>query len=82
MNPPFPLGYVDGQNYSADTRLASFGAITAGLTIAASLWDGWNVALRADYYRQDPDWQIFGTGSPGIQIFSARWFQVNLTKTF
>ena len=81
-NPPFPSGYVDGDNYSADTRLASFGAITAGVTVAAPLWDGWNVSLRADYYRQDPDWQIFGTGSPGIQIFAARWFQVNLTKNF
>lgn len=81
-NPPFPRGYVEGQDYSADTRLASFGAITAGLVIGAPLWDGWNLALRADYYRQDPDWQVFGTGSPGIQTFSARWFQVNLTRNF
>lgn len=82
MNPPFPKGYVEGQDYSADTRLASFGALTAGLTVTAPLWDGWTIAVRADYYRQDPDWQIFGTGSPGIQDFSARWFQVNLTRTF
>ncbi len=81
-NPPFPRGYVEGQDYSADTRLASFGALTAGLTVGAPLWDGWNVSLRADYYRQDPDWQVFGSGSPGIQIFSARWFQVNLTRNF
>ena len=82
MNPPFPKGYVDGQDYSADTRLASFGAITAGVIVGKTLWDGWNVSLRADYYRQDPDWQVFGSGSPGIQTFSARWFQVNLTKNF
>jgi hypothetical protein len=82
MNPPFPRGYVDGQDYSADTRLASFGAITAGLILGRTVWDGWYVSLRADYYRQDPDWQIFGTGSPGIQTFSARWLQVNLTKNF
>jgi hypothetical protein len=82
MNPPFPRGYVDGQNYSADTRLASFGAVTAGVRVGAPLWDGWNVLFRADYYRQDPDWQIFGTGSPGIQTFSARWFQVNVSRNF
>jgi len=81
-NPPFPKGYVEGQDYSADTRLASFGALTAGLIVGAPLWDGWNVSLRADYYRQDPDWQVFGSGSPGIQTFSARWFQVNLTRNF
>jgi len=82
MNPPFPKGYVDGQDYSADTRLASFGALTAGLTVAFPVWDGWNVSLRGDYYRQDPAWQIFGSGSPGIQTFSARWFMVNLTRNF
>lgn len=82
MNPPFPRGFVEGQNYSADTRLASFGAVTAGVIVGAPLWDGWNVSLRADYYRQDPDWQVFGTGSPGIQTFSARWFQVNLSRNF
>jgi hypothetical protein len=82
MNPPFPKGYVDGQNYTADTRLASFGAITAGAIVSKTLWDGWSLALRADYYRQDPDWQIFGSGSQGIQTFSARWFQVDLTKNF
>ncbi len=81
-NPPFPKGFIEGQDYSADTRLAAFGAITAGVIVGKSLWDNWSVALRADYYRQDPDWRIGGSGSPGIQTFSARWFQVDLTKTF
>jgi hypothetical protein len=82
FNPPWPKGYVDGQNYTADTRLAAFGAITAGMIVGKTLWDGWNVSLRADYYRQDPDWRIGGSGSPGIQTFSARWFEVNFAKTF
>lgn len=81
-NPPFPRGYVSGQDYTADTRLASWGAITAGVIVGKTLSDGWNVTFRADYYRQDPDWQIFGSGSPNIQTFSARWLQVNVTKEF
>jgi hypothetical protein len=82
-NPPWPKGYQgEGSLYSADTRLASFGAITGGFIVSKTVWDGWNVALRADYYRQDPDWQIFGSGSPGIQTFSARWFQVNVSRNF
>ena len=81
-NPPWPRGYVDGQTYSADTRLAAFGAITAGVVVGKTLWDGWRVALRADYYRQDPDWRLFGTGSPKIQTFSARWLVVNVGRTF
>ena len=59
----------EGSLYTADTRLAAFGAITAGVIVGKTLWDGWNVSLRADYYRQDPDWRIGGSGSPGIQTF-------------
>ena len=81
-NPPWPTGYGEGAFYTADTRLAAFGAITAGVIVGKTLWDGWTVSLRADYYRQDPDWRIGGSGSPGIQTFSARWFEVNFTKTF
>ncbi len=83
FNPPWPKGYAgEGSLYSADTRLASFGALTAGIIVGKTLWDGWYIALRADMYRQDPDWRLGGSGSPGIQTFSARWFQVNLTKNF
>jgi hypothetical protein len=83
FDPPWPKGYGgEGSLYSADTRLAAFGAITAGVTVGRTMWEGWNVSLRADFYRQDPDWRIFGSGSPGIQTFSARWLEVNLAKTF
>ena len=61
-------GYVDGQNYTADTRLASWGAITAGSRRQA-VGDGWTASLRADYYRQDPDWQIFGAAVPTSRSF-------------
>lgn len=83
FNPPWPKGYGgEGSLYSADTRLAAFGAITAGVIVGKTLWEGWNVSLRADFYRQDPDWRIGGSGSPGIQTFSARWLELNLVKTF
>ncbi len=82
-NPPWPRGYGgEGQLYSADTRLAAWGGITAGAIIARNVWDNWRLAFRADYYRQDPDWRLFGSGSPGIKTFSARWFQLDLSTTF
>ena len=81
-NPPWPRGYVDGENYSADTRLAAFGAVTGGITVAKSFEGGWSVAWRTDYYRQNPGWRLGGSGSSGIQTFSARWLQVDLIKTF
>ncbi len=82
FNPPWPRGYVDGQLYSADTRLAAYGALTGGLTVSKVLWDGWRVALRADYYRQDTGWRLGGDGSPGIKTFSARWLMLTLARTF
>jgi len=82
FNPPWPKGFKEGQDYSADTRLAAWGAITAGVIVGKTLWDDWAIALRADYYRQDPDWRLGGSGSPGIKTFSARWLQLDLTKTF
>lgn len=82
FNPPFPQGYVAGQNYTADTRLAAFGAITVGLAASATLPDGWGINVALDFYRQRPGWRLGGSGSPGIEDFSARWLQVGLSKTF
>lgn len=82
MNPPFPSGFVEGQPYSADTRLAAFGAWTAGATVTKAFEKGWSVRFRADFYRQKPDWRLGGSGSPGIESFSARWLELGLVKTF
>ena len=82
FNPPFPRGFVEGQYYTADTRLSAFGAVTAGVTVSKTLWDGWRIALRGDYYRQNSDWRLGGDGSPGLQTFSARWLELTLARTF
>jgi Protein of unknown function (DUF3570) len=81
-NPPFPQGYVDGQNYTADTRLATWGAFTVGLTAAKVFEKGWSAYAKYQFYRQNPDWYLGGNGSPGILTFSARWFEVGFSKTF
>jgi hypothetical protein len=82
MNPPFLNGFVEGQNYSADTRLAAFGAWTGGATFLKLLDSGWSVKFRADFYRQKPSWRLGGSGSPGIESFSARWLELGIVKTF
>jgi hypothetical protein len=38
--------------------------------------------FRGNFYRQRPDWRLGGSGSPGIESFSARWLEVGLVKTF
>jgi Protein of unknown function (DUF3570) len=82
FDPPFPHGFVLGQSYSADTRLSAFGALTSGLSIAKVLPDGWSFDLKLDFYRQRSDWHFGGSGSPGLEPFSARWIQAGVSKTF
>ncbi|HQR10213.1 MAG TPA: DUF3570 domain-containing protein [Casimicrobiaceae bacterium] len=82
FNPPFPQGFVDGENYTADTRLATWGAFTVGLTATKVFDKGWSAYAKYQFYRQNPDWYIFGNGSPDILNFSARWFELGFSKTF
>ena len=81
-DPPFPTGFVPGERYTADTRLAAFGAFTPSLKVAKSFADGWTADLRVDFYRQRGSWRLGGGGSPGLEPFSARWIQGGVTKTF
>jgi hypothetical protein len=81
-NPPFPTGYRFGNPYTADTRLASWGAVTIGAWLVKSLADGWTVDLKYQYYRQQPGWRLGGSGSPGIERFMASWWQFGIGKAF
>jgi hypothetical protein len=81
-NPPFPEGFVAGQNYTADTRLSAFGAFTPAITIAKSFTEGWSAELKFAFYRQRAGWQLAGDGSPGLLPFSARWIEAGISKSF
>ena len=82
FDPPFPEGFVLARQYSADTRLSAFGALTPGITIMKLLPDGWSADLKLEFYRQRSAWRLGGAGSPGLEPFSARWIQAGLSKTF
>ncbi|MEP7181121.1 MAG: DUF3570 domain-containing protein [Betaproteobacteria bacterium] len=81
-NPPFPRGYVNGQHYTADTRLSAFGALTPGVWVIKRFADGWSADVKLEYSRQSSAWRLGGSGSPGIETFSARWIQAGIAKTF
>jgi len=81
FGPPLGNGFNFDEPYTADTRLAAFGAFTVGLDVAKSLGNGWSADVRADFYRQQSNWRI-GGGSPGILPFSARWIIVGIAKSF
>lgn len=81
-DPPFPSGFVLGEPYTADTRLSAFGAFTLGVLVGKEFEDGWSADLRLEFYRQKSSWRAGGSGSPGLEPFSARWIQVGVNKTF
>lgn len=81
-DPPFPEGFVAGHPYSADTRLAAFGAFTLALELGAPLPGGWRADGKFAFYQQRSGWRVLGSGSPGIEPLSARIFELGLRKTF
>jgi len=81
-DPPLPNGFVPGEPYATDTRLAAFGAFTPSIRIAKAFADGWSADLRVDFYRQKSEWRLGGDGSPDILPFSARWIQGGVSKSF
>jgi len=78
----YPNGFVPGEPYTTDTRLAAFGAFTPSLKVAKAFADGWIADLRVDFYRQKSSWRLGGDGSPDILPFSARWIQGGVSKSF
>jgi hypothetical protein len=81
-DPPFPTGFQPGQLYSADTRLAAWGAFTPGIKVAYDFGGGWIADLRVEMYRQRASWRLGGNGSPGLEPFSARWIEAGVSKSF
>ena len=81
-DPPCPQGLGPGEPYTADTRLAAVGAITAGLRVAKQLAGGVTVDAAVNFYRQRAGWRAGGNGSPGLAEFSARWIDVGIEKRF
>ena len=82
FDPPFPQGYVAGQDYTADTRLSAFGAFTPSIAIARSFADGWRAGVKVAFYRQRAGWRLGGNGSPGLEPFSARWIEAGISRSF
>lgn len=82
FDPPFPRGFERGAFYTADTRLSAFGAFTPGAKVGYDIGGGWSADLKVEFYRQRSSWHLGGSGSPGLEPFSARWVQLGIAKTF
>ena len=78
--PPFP---PDGQShYSADQRLAAFGAYTAGLRVDKAFNRDWSIDFKIERYEQRSGWALSGRPDPGLAAFRALWLQAGITHRF
>lgn len=75
--PPPTSGY-----YSSDQRLASFGAITAGLKVSKTFAYGWQADIKYEHYIQETSLHWGGNGSSGIEDFRARAITLGISRTF
>jgi Protein of unknown function (DUF3570) len=83
--PPFPVGFVPGQTYTADERMSGFGAFTPGIKIARTFAAGWRIDFKAEYYEQRGNWRRLiggGNGSNDLLPMKAQFYQVGLGKNF
>ena len=80
---PFPPNPPeDALYYSEDQRLSAFGARTFGVKLIKQLDEDWSVDLKLERYEQRGAWRFGGGGSPFLEPFRARSFQVGLTRLF
>jgi hypothetical protein len=80
---PFVALPAAGALNSYDQRLSAFGALTLGLKASYQFADVWSVDAKGEFYRQRSDWFVGGgEGSTGLAPFSARAFQLGLSRSF
>ena len=79
-----PKGYVIGSNdpISLDQRLSAFGAHTFGIKLAKQIARDWLLDVKLETYEQRGSWMWSGKGSPGLEPFRARSFQLGLSRQF
>lgn len=73
---------VFGQTYSADQRLASFGAFHYGVGLSRELENGLSIDLKVERYEQRTSSQAFGADSAQLLPFRASIVAFGLTKKF
>ena len=81
---PYPPGFFTNppEFVSADQRLSAFGAVTVGLKLSVKLTPDWSADLKGERYEQRSKWRFGGSGSPGLDPFSATFLQVGVSRRF
>jgi hypothetical protein len=75
--------YVNGgQIFSADQRLAAYGALTLSIKVDYAITDKTNVDLKLERYQQKSGYRLGGNGSPYLDPFNAQFVQVGVSTKF
>jgi len=67
---------------SLDQRLSAFGARTYGFKVSKTFDANWTVDVKYEKYLQRSGWRLFGQGSPDIDPFDAKMFQLGVSYRF
>ena len=76
----FPAPPDAGAFWSADQRLAGFGALTLGVKVAKQLDPHWLVDFKVEGYQQRGSWRLFSQGSPGLDNTRAVMIQLGARR--
>lgn len=68
--------------FSADQRLSAFGAVTAGAKVEYRIHPSLSADFKYERYKQMAGWRLTGSGSPGVDPFTATFVQVGLSYRF
>lgn len=80
---PFAPNPPDGAVYfTEDHRLSNFGAFTLGLKVSKRLDADWSADVKVEWYQQRGEWSALGSGSEGLEPFSARSIQIGISRQF
>jgi hypothetical protein len=80
---PFPPNPPDDTRFfSEDHRVSAFGALTYGLKLTKQLNEDWLIDFKLEQYKQAAALKLFGRGSPGLQSFYARSYQIGVSRQF
>lgn len=81
---PYPPGYFTNppQYLSPDQRLSAFGGVTLGLKLGVQISADWSADLKGERYEQRGSWRVGGAGSPGLEPFTATFWQLGMNKRF
>ncbi len=69
--------------FSADQRLAAFGAFAMNLKVSAEMAPTWMIDGKVELYRQRSSWRFAGqSGSPGLNPLNSSTWQVGVNHGF